>query len=477
MVSFTSLPPDILILVLEDLSAHDLFSLSLTSHALHSLIETDGWSSYLRKNSRPSYSLTQARRKWAPRISARFDADADHAWSSLNFVARPLARPWVGRLQPLLAITPTRLVVGAGSTLYFYKFGDTTEGSSPPVVQEAIIPLAEPGQRPRDITGLTFVNDDGHDRTLYVGFQDRVVERIVLVSEPSNQKSALTAVRTVIHGLSPDDFVENLTAQSDKLLSLFSEGDIFLTDISTSAHSTLSSINLGARSWTSRLCLNASTPYAAFGTSSTTPLSVYTIREDQFSDTPFAVLHTKENANLPPGQIRSTAVYGLSQAPAEFPWGSSPQVIVSGWFDGQVRCYDLRSSLRCSSNADSQKRSPTPLSPVLSLNNPWSYEPIYSVSCGGGSASYVAAGSARHSVVSFWDVRSPKSGWSVHAPGNDKSPVYSVILESSRFFGVTQSRPFVYDFGSGVTEETYPSVPKTETGSIKANGLTVSVAM
>jgi hypothetical protein len=41
-----------------------------------------------------------------------------------------------------------------------------------------------------------------------------------------------------------------------------------------------------------------------------------------------------------------------------------------------------------------------------------------------------------------------QSGWSVYAPGNDRSPVYTVILESSRLFGATESRPFVYDFVS-----------------------------
>jgi hypothetical protein len=83
---------------------------------------------------------------------------------------------------------------------------------------------------------------------------------------------------------------------------------------------------------------------------------------------------------------------------------------------------------------------------VLTLANSWSIEPIYSVSSGGGAGSHIAAGSARHSLVSFWDVRSPAGGFSVHAPLNDPSPVYSLILESSRLFGVTQSRPFVLDF-------------------------------
>jgi len=117
--------------------------------------------------------------------------------------------------------------------------------------------------------------------------------------------------------------------------------------------------------------------------------------------------------------------------------------------------HDMRSCRRNSAVSGG----PTPLRPMLTLRDPWSDEPIYSVSCGGGSSSFVAAGTARHSVVAFWDVRRPTEGWSVHAPGNDSSPVYSLILESSRLFGVTQSRPFVFDFGPGVTEETYPFIP------------------
>jgi WD40 repeat protein len=127
--------------------------------------------------------------------------------------------------------------------------------------------------------------------------------------------------------------------------------------------------------------------------------------------------------------------------------GSSPQILVSGWYDGQVRCYDLRSSSRVSAATNSDQ-TPAPLLPVLSLFDPLSVEPIYSISCGGGSSSHIAAGSARHGVISFWDLRFPRAGWSVYAPGNDPSPVYSVILESSRIYGATQSRPFVYDFVS-----------------------------
>ena len=94
----------------------------------------------------------------------------------------------------------------------------------------------------------------------------------------------------------------------------------------------------------------------------------------------------------------------------------------------------------------------------MTMADPWSYEAIYSLSSGGGTGMNIAAGSARHSVVAMWDVRSSMRGWSVHAPGDDPSPVYSLILDGSRCFGATERRAFVLDFGPGVGTETYPSV-------------------
>ncbi|KAJ7147086.1 hypothetical protein C8R43DRAFT_1237390 [Mycena crocata] len=194
-------------------------------------------------------------------------------------------------------------------------------------------------------------------------------------------------------------------------------------------------------------------PYAVFGTSSATPLTVHSIANDRMVGLPSAVLEAEN-----PG----SAVYGISQGPPSSLWGSSHQVVVSGWYNGTVSIHDLRSASRSFSTDDAQL--PAPLRPVLTLVNSWSVEPIYSVSCGGGSGSHIAAGSARHSLVSLWDIRFPAGGFSAHAPLNDPSPVYGVILESSRLFGVTQSRPFVFDFGPGIRSKTYPYLAPSSRG-------------
>jgi WD40 repeat protein len=269
----------------------------------------------------------------------------------------------------------------------------------------------------------------------------------VSLKPPSGDDSttSLRATCSVSSNLLDGDFVESLSSERSMLLSLSSTGAAALQNLRFPSQPEVVALN--ARSWVSHLCMDSSGPYAAFGTSSTNPLRVYSITNDELSRTPSAILHTNIHSDLPLPTPVSNAVYGISRAPLASPWGASPQILVSGWFDGLVRCHDLRSSSRVMAAVGSPD-GPAPLRPVLTMKDPLQLESIYSVSCGGGSSSHVAAGSARHSVVSFWDIRSSKTGWSVHAPGNDRSPVYSVVLESSRLYGATQSRPFVYDFVS-----------------------------
>ena len=351
----------------------------------------------------------------------------------------------------MLAISPSRLIVGAGHNLYSYAFNASCNATSPSVVFEGVISLLGPFESGRTITHLTFIDDGGFDRTLHVAFQDGAIERVLLTQLTSNHTDqSLSVIQSNLNSMPTGDFVESLSSEANSILALSSTGYVRLSDHRPEhTNSGSSTIELNTRSWTAHLCLQSSTPYAAFGTASSTPLIVHSITESQLSPQPLAVLQTSKGIESTTDRLQFSAVYGLSRGPLNSPWGSSPQILVSGWFDGFVRCYDLRSSSRSSPELNSGKPStPAPLRPVLSVADRCSYEPIYSVSCGGGSASYIAAGTARHSVVSFWDVRSPKTGWSVHAPGNDPSPVYSVVLESSRFFGVTQSRPFVYDFVS-----------------------------
>jgi len=296
-----------------------------------------------------------------------------------------------------------------------------------------------------DITSLACAPDDGSDSTIFVGFEDGNIQRIRIPPCKPGQLNVPvgSSFRTSFH-YHDGELVEALAVSGNSLLTMSTNGKAGLLNfscISSGPHM----INLEARAWSALLCASSSIPFAAFGTSSDNPLTVHSITPNCISPTPLAVLRASQH-QCDSDFEQPSAVYGIASAPPESPWGASDQILVSGWFDGLVRVHDMRSSH----------------TPTLTFADPWSFEPIYAVACGGGGGAHIAAGSARHSVVAFWDVRVASRGWSVHAPGNDVSPVYSIILESSRLFGATQSRPFVYDFGPSVRPETYPSLPRAQ---------------
>jgi hypothetical protein len=199
--------------------------------------------------------------------------------------------------------------------------------------------------------------------------------------------------------------------------------------------------------WTCHLQLEANTPFAAAGLQS--GASIIPIRQSGFDS------NTPALARLG-GPKHPCPVYAMSP----FLPGSSPDIIAAGWYDGKVRVCDLRLpsvSAESSSSSPSSPSDPSLLKPVLTLSDPWrSFDAVYSLSArgvpspsGDHSHHYITAGSAQHSVVAIWDVRFPRAGWSVYAPGGDRSPVYALVTEGSRIWGTTQSRAFVLDFAGG----------------------------
>ena len=323
-------------------------------------------------------------------------------------------------------------------------------------------------QASRDITSIECVPDGGFDRTVYVGYADGSLERVVLPACKAGTQGpihleTINRDRKSYHG---NEIVESISSHGHQVLSMSSNGvAAFFSDAVSNASPQY--IELGVRSWTAHL----SSTHAVLGASSLTPLTVHSLHESHLSARPSHILAASTHDDHP----RTSAVYGICSAPSSAPWGSSDRVVISGWYDGVVNVHDLRSSLRAHRlpgvSTDAYPAGGA-LYPVMSMCDPWLAEPVYGVSAGGGGGCHIAAGTARHSVVALWDVRAASRGWSVHAPGNDSSPVYSVVMESSRVFGATQSRSFVLDFGPGPREDAYPplSRPPREEGLKKRDG-------
>ncbi|KAJ7600796.1 hypothetical protein C8J56DRAFT_911315 [Mycena floridula] len=426
------LPYEIICAILNSLELATLSILCQTCSLLNELVSTYGWQEYSKRHPRPSFSLTKIRRQWSPGLVLRYDILSDRAWTKHVLMARPLADPWHGKLQPSMAMNSSYLVVAAGSNLHCYRFGDST----PAIIFDNTQSLSGPG---RDITSTVFIQEDG-DSTLFAGFLDGTVQHVELSATAHRDlfPDIVSDVSRIHHGQA----IESLTSERRGLVSLSSNGTAAFTNLSDGSSSV---VNLQRRSWVSYLSPDST--FVAFGTTGASPLVIHSITNDQLSSGPTAVLGTLDT-------VLNSAVYGVTRSPLSSPWGASPQIIVAGWYDGHVRCYDLRDSTRMMGES-------APLRPVMTFSNPWSFEPIYAVSCGGGGSSIIAAGASQGALVSLFDVRSPASGWSIYAPGNDPSPIYALALESSRLFGATQSRPFVLDFGPGTSPELYPPLARS----------------
>lgn len=372
----------------------------------------------------------------------------DYRWAREDFVARPFPSQWTAKLQPVLAINSSRLLVAAGNCIYSYGFAPSDSPTkSPGVHLECAYSTSNMTHPDLDITSIVCVPDGGMDRTVYVGYANGALERLVLPSPDEGRNSLILTEASAeeSYDFHTNDLIESLSISSSHLLTLSVSGKAVFLSLED-PQSSPQYLQLSSRSWSSYLSTRSSSPYAVFGSSSVNPLATHEILPSGLSSEPSVFLQSCSSDS------KQSAVYTIDGAPIGSPWGASDQVIVSGWYDGFINVHDLRTP------SHTTRLNKPLLDPVLSLADPWSFEPIYSVSCGGGSASYIAAGSARHSVVAFFDVRSPTKGWSVHAPGNDSSPVYSVIVDGPRVFGANQSRAFVFDFGPGVQEDTYPPV-------------------
>lgn len=468
-------------------------------------MSTFGWANYQRANEYLSWApaCITSDTRWTPYERLRYDTISSKNLYKRRFVARPLSVPWWGKLIPTLALSRSRLVIAAGSMLLSYAFCHAESGG-PNVRLEVACRIgglptqgqgqgAESAHARHDISTIEFLPDGGADRTLLVGSADGYVVRVTLPVVVDYDKPVPNVKTEELYR--HNEIVESISVSGDLAFSLSAAGRGILSKFSnyssdTGTHSALhvgDPVNFSKRSWCSLLSsASGLDPYVALGSSSPTPLTIHPLLPGASTGMdvrPSAILGTRGGVV---GSRRASAVYALTHAPPTFPGARPGAAIVSGWFDGCVRVYDVRMRSSSLSTSDAPV-----LAPALTLRDRWQPESIYAVSAGGPAGTTIAAGAARHAVVAFWDVRSPggpvshtkdtkavtiaasnrfthetgDDGWSVHAPGNDSSPVYALGLAGACCFGATQSRAFVLDFGGRdyVTPSTYPPLPPHHT--------------
>ena len=418
-------------------------------------VEDFAWKDVHRRESAeaPISSVDSENIVWRER--ARHAYQTNLHWPSRAFTSWVLNTQWRSRYHSVLALSSTTLAVGAGNTIYTYV---VSQGS----VREDIAIQVHLGCLPAtDITGLAFLPNSGATRQMLITDMSGHVMRIRTDNATTSFSDGRPRLSGRWYGKSsfasqtarydhPPEAIKALSTSGSMALTISTTGLLSLFNASTPwvYPSTYKSQETG---WSCHLQLDASTPFAATGLQS--GASVIPIRESGF------------DSNTPPlarlsGHRNGRPVYAISP----FLPGASPNIIATGWYDGKVRVHDLRlPTTSAESTSAPSSPSPSPLSdppilkPVLTLSDPWrSWDAIYSLSArgvpspsGNHSHHYITAGSAQHSVVAIWDVRSPREGWSVYAPGGDRSPVYALVTEGSRIWGTTQSRAFMLDFAWG----------------------------
>jgi WD40 repeat protein len=167
-----------------------------------------------------------------------------------------------------------------------------------------------------------------------------------------------------------------------------------------------------------------STPqWLAIGTSSETPLSLYTLDQDglPLSDTSPRILGSVDPTSLlddddvdkSPQPRRRTSVYALCTPHALSTTLNPRSTLIAGYFDSTTRVYDLRSRHGPAGQSHSggggggatEAGEGSGAKAVMTFRDPLSDDPSYSVTSSGPHGAYVLTGSARHGAVRIWDVR------------------------------------------------------------------------
>ncbi|KAG8927855.1 hypothetical protein FRC02_007661 [Tulasnella sp. 418] len=424
---------------------------------------------------------------------ARYNYLTARSWAARQFSSTPLSRPWTNNPHPVLAVSQSRLVAIAGQTIESFAFvppKSTYRGGGTGIFHEGRGFMTTGRDLSRDVTGVVFLPDNpvfgGQDNTLAISRADGKLMRVHLTKQPatvdpdqrSGRQPQQVGVTTSAHYTHPSQHITHLSSSKDSLLVIsfkssyatatpepgqqnaVQQGEAAFYVSSRYPWAQPETITVPGKPRSGYLSLSASMPFVAVGSSFHTssaskdrpssPLTIHGLTPSSLHQQPMAYL----TGSSPK---RSSAVYAISPASPSSPFGNSPQVVISGWFDGRVRVHDLRLAARTNNTPG-----PPSLSPVLMFNDPWLDSSVYSLGMGGGHGGYIVAGMGQHGIVAIYDARnamapsmkkSTASGCSAYSPNGHRTPVFSLQVESARIFGATNVA-FMFDFGPDEYEGT-----------------------
>lgn len=444
--SLSALPSDILALIIAELDARSLARLQSCSSTLSSVAQTHGWPALDRLHRANAASLRPATTAWTPKQHVRFGLAVDKAWNEMDAAFIQLGPTWQRRCLPVLDLDETneRLLVGVGPDLQAVGFDGRSRG-------EVTRTMRMGRAATDDLTGVMAVPGTCD---VVIGSLSGTLRRVRM--EQDETRSIATYASPTMGG-NAKMAIEALSATSELIATAStarlgarrgaSSGEAGAEN--TRGTGTVSlyalkspwqapySLSVSTKPWSVHILSNTT---LAVGHSGHTPLSTFALRPSGIDEL------SRRDYTGPPFK---SAVYAFAPYPAFSP---RDDLILTGWYDGVVRLYDIRQSTSTA---------------AIELGDAWSADAVYSLASSPSLSHQVTVGTARHSSIKLGDLRRPvsadtASGYAglhttIYAAA-DQSPIYSVACDGkARVFGVTERRAFMLDFKPGAVEDRWES--------------------
>lgn len=387
---FETLPDSVLILIFDQLSSLELCKVAAVSQRTRSIVVNFNIRDRIRSNrfttvtGKSKGHLTdryKTAKKSLERLSTpiqllRMEGAARNRAAGRFSITQEAT--WHHKAMPVLKADASKMVLAVGNDLW----------SSCNSEAWTISRQGKPGIG--DISDLAFteVTDE-----IIVGFVDGRIERLRLGLNGESEHASV-----LLHCLRAQsrNSVEAIDydTRSKGLLSVYLHGQLILN---------WSNINIGSRPWCTRYLIGGNK--IATGTRSNTALKIHEAM-------PSGLQSVRNYATT---ESSPTSVFAIEP--------TSDNLLLSGWYDGATRLYDLRAS----SNQ-----------PVSCWRDPYGDAAIYSLAT---TDNAIYAGSAIDGVVHFFDFRNTNrgSGFSLFlGPKAERGPVYSLVSEHEAVYGATE---------------------------------------